>query len=64
MKRALLLLAVAVGGCYSQTSSQPVPAAIVNDACGANGSQELCATGAGCEWRALKSECPAGTACP
>jgi len=64
MKRALLLLAVAVGGCYSQTSSQPVPAAIVNDACGANGSQATCAVGAGCEWRAVKSECPAGTACP
>ena len=38
---------------------EPVPAAFVNDACGGHATQEACAAGAGCEWRAVKSM-PAG----
>jgi len=61
---AALVFLLAAGGCYPQTNDRPVPALVVNDSCGAQATQQSCAAAAGCEWRAVKSECPTGAACP
>ena len=60
MRRAEVLALVIVAGCYQQTSNRPVPVAVVNDACGANTAPASCTAAAGCEWRVLTSDCPAG----
>jgi hypothetical protein len=60
----ILVLLVAATGCYAQASDRAVPATVVNDACGTNVSEGTCAASAGCEWRAVKSACPAGATCP
>jgi len=61
---AVALLIAAAAGCYTPARILPVPAAVVNDACGGNGTAETCAQTAGCEWRAISADCPAGADCP
>jgi len=40
---AVALLIAAAAGCYTPARILPVPAAVVNDACGGNGTAETCA---------------------
>ena len=63
-RAAALSLLVFAGGCYTQASDRAVPAAVVNDACGGHATLESCAAVAGCEWRAVKTECPIDAVCP
>jgi hypothetical protein len=60
---ALVFLLVA-GGCYQQANNRAVPAAVVNDSCGAQVTQQSCTSAAGCEWHAVDADCAPGAACP